>query len=859
MTVDSTEPQLSPMMQQWKSLKEQAKGALLLFRLGDFYEAFFEDAKILSETIDVVLTARQSIPMSGIPHHQLDIYLEKLIEKQFVVAIAEQTENGDQTKGLVKREITEIISPATHLNGKKTEANYYFASLYQINALYGIAFLELSTGEFFTLEVDHIKYLINEVAKRRPKEILIPLKFEKKHPEFLLEMKNICDFKITIPHESRFEPTLAQEALTTQFGSHLLTVSGLKSHPTAIIAAGALLKYLKTDLCRNLSHLNHLEFILPKTYLKIDSATLSHLDILHTSKDKISLESSIDFTVTAMGKRALQFYLTHPLLDVQEIKKRQDAVKVLIEKERYKKIQDALIHIRDIQRIAKRIELDILLPKEAFVLLIALKSCFQLEGYLIAENQLVHFSDLELPQELKEITSLLETSLMDPPPQKIGLGPLFKNGYQLILDDLYAFKEKSQTYLEEYQSKLKDQYQIKNLKVGFSRAFGYFIEVSRGQSNLVPSHFEKLQTLVNSERFVTNELKEYERKMITCESQILQIEEEEYQKLKDRLKKASKAITKVAKQIGHLDVIASFAKVADENHFKCPIVDDSSHFEIVQGKHPMLALERSQIPFIANDTHFSSKQKMMLITGPNMAGKSTYIKQNALLVLLSQMGSFVPAQKMHIGYLDHIFSRVGASDDLNKGLSTFMVEMIETSNILHHATSRSLIILDEIGRGTSTYDGIAIASAVAEFLVSKKELSPKTLFATHYFELTKLEKRFEEIKNYHVAIHEKGDEIIFLRKIVEGILDKSFGIHVAKLAGIPATVIQRAKNLLKELEEEKPKKSDRKEEQFTFFDQKPFSKAALLKDQLDQLDINTLSAKQALDYLYQLKEDLKEP
>jgi DNA mismatch repair protein MutS len=852
-TIDIKEATLSPMMQQWKLLKEQAKEAILLFRLGDFYEAFFEDAKILSEVVDVVLTQRQNIPMSGIPYHQLDPYLEKLIEKQYIVAIAEQVEAKEETKGLVKREIVEIVSPATFINGKRGQTNYYFASLFQINTTFGIAFLELSTGEFITFEVDQLKGIIDEMAKLRPVEILVSPKFEKKHGAVLAELKNLFSFRLTIAHESRFEPTLAQETLAKQFGSQSLNGFGLIGHPAAITASGALLKYLKVDLCRNTQHLVSIHYRSQQKYVKIDHSTLFHLDILQINKDRLSLQKAIDYTLTPMGSRTLEFYLTHPLLDIQEIQKRQTTVSALLTKQFYQLVREHLYSIKDIQRIAKKIELDILQPKEAFTLKTALCSTILLYHLLKQKKLHESFPNIAAIEQLNEVIQLLEKSLIDPPPTKLGTGRLIRTGFNSSLDELYEFKTSSETFLESYQNSLRDQLGIKTLKVGYSRAFGYFIEVSRGQAQSMPQSFERLQTLVNAERFITKELKEYEVKIATCETQIAQLEESTYQEIKNQLKQFSIPISELAKEIGHLDVLCSFAKISDEYGYICPTVDDSFDLEIEEGKHPILAIKTSLEPFIPNDTHFSDSKKMLLITGPNMAGKSTYIRQNALLVLLAQIGCFVPAKKMRLGFCDQIFSRIGASDDLNRGLSTFMVEMSETANILHHATARSLIILDEIGRGTSTYDGIAIASAVAEFLVAKRELSPKTLFATHYFELTKLEEKFKEIKNYHVAIHEKGDDVIFLRKILPGILDKSFGIHVAKLAGIPHTVIQRAKTLLKELETEKPKKP---QEQFSLFENPKDLKAAYLKEQIIELQVDSLSPKEALAYLYQLKEEL---
>ncbi len=856
MTSDTLELTLSPMMQQWKILKEKCPEALLLFRLGDFYEAFFEDAKTLSEAIDVVLTHRQSIPMSGIPHHQLETYLEKLIDKQYIVAIAEQIESPDQAKGLVRREITEIISPATFLNSKMKESNYYFASVFHSNSIFGLAFLELSTGEFCTLELETLSLVIDELAKKRPIELLISPKFQKTHSLFLEEVKNLFSFRLTIAHESRFEPSLAIQALKEQFGSVSLNGFGLDGHIAATTASGALLKYLKTDLCRHLEHLKSIQYAQSQEHLKIDHATLQHLELLYSSKDRLSLQEVLDHTATPMGSRTLEHFITNPLIDPDEIKRRHDAVESLSHEQHYRYLLERLAPVKDLQRVAKRIELGIINPKEMLSLKVALLSLFEISNYLKDKNLISLFPKFNTIDPLKKVSSLLESALTDSAPVKLNQGPVFKIGYNSDLDHLYNFKTNSETYLERYQTQLREELGIKTLKVGFNRAFGYFIEVSRAQSSSMPNQFTKLQTLVNNERFISVDLKQYEMKMATCESQIASLEESLFNSLKELLKIDAELLYEIAIEIGFLDVIANFSYLACKYQYVKPIVDHSSKLEILGGMHPILA-QNDHHQFIPNDVHFDEKLKLKLITGPNMAGKSTYIRQTALLVIMAQIGSFVPAKKMHFGYFDHIFSRIGASDDLGRGLSTFMVEMSETANILNHATTRSLVILDEIGRGTSTYDGIAIASAVAEYLVSKKEKSPKTLFATHYFELTKLEQKFKEIKNFHVAIHEKGDDVTFLRKIIPGILDKSFGIHVAKLAGVPTLVINRAKMLLKELEQDNQKNIRQPvEEQLTLFQAIP-SELTQIKDQILNLDLDALSPKEALKYLYQIQEDLK--
>lgn len=851
-----TEIKLSPMMQQWKELKDRNPSALLLFRLGDFYEAFFDDAKILSESVDVILTQRQAIPMSGVPHHQLENYLDKLMEKQLVVAIAEQVEEADATKGLVKREIVEIVSPATYLGYKQNQTNYFFAALSDYLDQFALSFLELSTGQFQVVEAKSLNSLLDELAKIKPIEILVSPKFEKKHGKFLSELKNICPFRLTIAHESRFDPLSALESLKEQFGAYSIEGFGLKDKKTAIIASGALVKYLKLDLLRTINHIKKIQLINPINHLSLDHATLHHLSIFRKSSSDLSLRDCLDFTVTPMGSRLLEYFICHPLIDVNEIKKRQDAIQFLQNLLISKPLMEQLGQIRDLQRLIKRAEIDIIHPKEVLSLKVALDA---IDGILkILENPKtqLHFSNLGVFNELKSLQHLLEISLVDDVPLKPGLAPLFKKGFNQELDTLYAFKSSSATFLESYQNQLKERFGIKNLKVGYNRAFGYFIEVSRGQSHLVGSHLERLQTLVNAERFISLELKEYAYKMDSLEQEIQEKENHLYMEIKKAIRDLSPVIEKLSEEIAYLDVISGFAFIAQQKNWSIPIVDQSTILIIEEGKHPILTLKQKEDRFIPNDVFFDDRLKMMLITGPNMAGKSTYIRQTALLVLMAQIGSFVPAKKMHIGYFDQIFSRIGASDDLNRGLSTFMVEMTETANILHHASSRSLIILDEIGRGTSTYDGIAIASSVAEYLVSQKEKSPKTLFATHYFELTELAKTFPLIQNFHVAIDEKNEEITFLRKIMPGVLNKSFGIHVAKLAGLPESVIKNAKAKLKELSV----LSQRYEEpqlSFNFEERITDESANRLKEKISNLDLDNMTAKNALELLYQLQLELK--
>jgi DNA mismatch repair protein MutS len=795
---------LSPMMQQWSLLKKEAGDALLLFRLGDFYEAFYEDAKLLSAALDVVLTQRQGIPMSGVPAHTLEQYIEKLIEKNYLVAIAEQVESADLGKGLVRREIKEILSPATYLSSKRGQSNTFFASIDYTQNRFGLALLDISTGEFIVNEVTDTKSLIDELVKSKPLEILLSQKFCKNHKPFIDELSRYFSFKLICQIDSKFETSGALQTLFDHFKVLNLDCFGLKGFDAAMTAAGSLIKFLKNDLSKNLSHIEMIKLKNVSDYLVMNHSTLKHLEILKDRDEKKhTLESILSVSLTPMGSRKITHFLSYPLTKVDEINHRLSCVESLLLKKRFAKVRDLLENICDLQRYAKRLEMQIISPKELNTLKRSLILAEEVKSFLRNEQINSFAPYLRTCPSLDHSIKKIEDALLEEAPSKLNQSPLFKNGFNQELTDLYEIKNSSEEFLNRYQVRLRDELGAKTLKVSFTRAFGYYIEVSRRESSLMTEGFERRQTLVNTERYISHELKTFEEKILNCEELIEQKELELFSKLKLELRIESKSFLDTAELIGFIDVIAAFAFIAFERGYIKPTVDHSHLLKIEEGKHPVLDALDYEKTFISNDIHLDDTNKMMMITGPNMAGKSTYIRQVALLVIMAQIGSFVPAKSLHIGYFDKVFSRIGASDDLSAGLSTFMVEMSETAHILHHAGARSLVILDEIGRGTSTYDGIAIANSVAEALISPLKDSPKTLFATHYFELTKIETQFPGVSNFRVAIQENEDQILFLRKIVKGALDKSFGIHVAKLAGIPANVIKKAKQHLKALEKEK--------------------------------------------------------
>jgi DNA mismatch repair protein MutS len=760
----------SPMMEQWNSCKMECKDALLLFRLGDFYEAFYEDAKILADILDITLTKRQEVPMAGIPVHTLEQHLDKLMEHKLVVAIAEQIENPKESKGIVQRKVVQILSPATYCpSNKETEARYnYFASISGAGKNIGLSFCDISIGHLSTLEVPSLDLAIAEILKRSPSEILVP----PRSPLLpILKEQLSCRF---IEREELFD---SEQMVASHFLVKNLDGFGLKNMPASVSSLGSLFSYLKEEMHLPLHNVLNIKIEEIGSFLYLDHTTLSHLDI-QKGKDQFCLLKLMDRTKTAMGFRLLQNWILHPLISVLDIKKRQEAIKTLQKEGNLNAIGRTLCMIKDLERIATRIQNRKAKPKDLIRYKLSLSVVPELK-------KLVSWCE-EAPLEILEMLS----DALDESESTI-----FKKGFNERLDQFASIKEEAQTFLVDYQNRLRTELDIKTLKVSFTRAFGYYIEVSKGQAHKMPDSFQKKQTLVNADRFISKELAEFEGKILQAEAHSQELEEMLYENLLEVLSSYTKEIFKLASNIAEIDAIYSLAILAEEQNYTCPIIDNSDTLEIVKGRHPMI--EKSlPLHFIPNDTYLSSNEKMMIITGPNMAGKSTYIRQVALITIMAQIGSFVPAQKAHIGVIDKLFTRIGASDDLTKGLSTFMVEMSETARILNQKSEKSLIILDEIGRGTSTFDGIAIAEAVATYLIDPLISAPKTLFATHYFELNDLENRFEGIQNYRVAVEETGDDVIFLHKIVKGAADKSYGIHVARLAGLPKAVIDRATQIL---------------------------------------------------------------
>ncbi len=801
----------TPMMQQWESCKKAAKGMLLFFRMGDFYEAFHDDAVIIAQQLDLTLTKRQEIPMCGVPWHAADNYIDRLVAKGHKIAIAEQTEDPKQTKGLVKREIVRVVTPGTVVSSSllSDKTSNYIAALSRVGTLFGLALLEVTTGAFKVVEFDEEKELLNELFRVHPSELVVSKKFHEKHAALFQD-----EILLSFQEEWQFEHKTASRYLTEHFRVAHLDGFGLKGMVAAINAAGALLSYVHDELSLPIKHIHHITPYNVGDVLALDRICLRNLELTESlmGEKKNTLLNILDQTATPMGGRLLREWVKKPLLSVEKIEQRQNVIEALYFAYTVRaKVRKELQGVRDLERLMTKVSAGFANPRDFKALGLSLHHVAPLRAALDGMEALTACAYRLV--DVSELIKLLDEALVEEPPIRFGEGRIFKEGYHQELDELRSLTTDGKAWLARYQVEVKEQTGIKNLKVSYNRVFGYYIEVSKGQAHLMPESFQRRQTLVNSERFISPILKEYEQKVLTAEEKIHSLETKLFGELKEQLITFSDTIFGLANAIAFLDTVHSLAQVASERDYVRPTVDESDRLEIIGGRHPIIEAVIQREQFIPNDTKLD-EMRLMVITGPNMAGKSTYIRQVALLTIMAQMGSFVPAKSAHIGVVDKIFTRIGANDDLSRGQSTFMVEMSETANILNNVTPRSLVILDEIGRGTSTYDGISIAWAVAEHLLST---NAKTLFATHYWELTDLEKAFTTAENYHAAVDELQDEIVFLHRIVKGGADKSYGIHVARLAGLPFSVISRAQETLKKLESKKAKAHERKEQQLLLF------------------------------------------
>ncbi|MBW2971050.1 DNA mismatch repair protein MutS [Candidatus Woesearchaeota archaeon] len=792
---------LTPAMQQYHRFKEQYKDCILMFRMGDFYEMFYDDAIAASRVLDITLTSRtvrdQKIPLAGVPYHSVDPYIAKFVKQGYKLAICEQVEDPKLAKGIVKRDVVRVITPGTFFgNSLENAANNYTISIFPNNERFGIAIADLSTGDFIARKAKNTEELFSALAVYPPSEMIVPNSlFVNK--EFTKQLQQLAFTEGY--YDTAFISENASAALKKHFKVESLEGFGL-SNALAISAAGALLIYLKDTQKRELDFINRIRVIAPKKYMILDETTQKNLELTTNIIDhskKCTLLAIIDKTKTAMGARLIKRWLTQPLMNIDAIKIRLDAVEELARKTIIRKDMQALLaKIQDIERLITKISYGNSTPRD----LIALKNSARVLPLIkkeLAKCNSKLFKILSELDTLEEAHNLIDKAIKDEPSALATEGNIIKKGYNPELDKLLDVKSNGKNYLRELESKEKAATGIKNLKVRYNKVFGYFIEVTKANTKLVPEHYIRKQTLVNSERYITEELKTHEDMILNAEEKTIELEKQLFEEAVKQIALYTPQTQDTAKKIAALDTICSLAQVAVDSCYTKPKVNQKSLISIEAGRHAVLEIATES--FVPNSCALNNYE-MMIITGPNMSGKSTYMRQVALIVILAQMGSFVPASKAEIGIVDRIFTRVGAHDDLVHGQSTFMVEMTETANILNNATSKSLIILDEIGRGTSTFDGVALAWSVAEHIY--KKIKAKTLFATHYHVLNKLAASFENIKNFNIAVKEDEDEVIFLRKIVPGATDKSYGIHVAKLAGMPRDVVERAKEIQNKLEKE---------------------------------------------------------
>ncbi len=793
----------TPMMEQWQRCKERAKGALLLFRMGDFYEAFHEDARVIAEELELTLTQRGGIPMCGVPWHTGDNYIDRLVEKGYKVAVAEQTEDPKQAKGLVKREIVRFVTPGTVVSSGLLgdKSNNFIAAVTQVGSVFGLAVCDITTATFRVVEVDSPIELVNELHRLDPSEVVASKKFQEKQSAILREFEKV---PLSTVDEWRFEHQTSYGYLSGHFQVPHLDGFGLRGMVAAINAAGALLAYMHEELALSIAHVREIKPYTTKETLQLDKTCQLNLELTQPLQErgrKSTLLHVIDHTLTPMGGRQIREWLKKPLLDVEEIMQRHDAIEAFLAvPESALRLQRELKEVRDLERLMMKTCAGFATPRDLVALSASVAKIGPIKALVRSVSSALLFRCSEKLTELSALASQIKNALVDEPPVRISEGNIFRDGFDARLDDLRALMQGGKDWLARYQITLKETTGIKNLKVSFNKIFGYYIEVSKGQAHQMPPSFDRRQTLVNCERFISPDLKEYESKVLTAEERALGLEQELFLKLRAEVATYERSVFASARAIAEIDALLSLAHVARQYRYCRPTVDLSHTLVITDGRHPVVEAHAGKESFIPNDTHLNAQERMMLITGPNMAGKSTYIRQVALIVILAQMGSFVPARSAHIGVVDRIFTRIGASDDLSRGQSTFMVEMSETANILNNITHRSLVILDEIGRGTSTYDGVSIACAVAEYLLATEA---KTLFATHYWELTELEQTTPGAVNYHVSVQEWNNTIVFLHKIAKGGTDRSYGIHVARLAGLPLPVIGRATAILSRLESRK--------------------------------------------------------
>lgn len=876
--------EMTPMMQKYMETKEQYPDCILFYRLGDFYEMFFEDALTASKELEITLTGKscgleERAPMCGVPYHAVEGYLTKLVSKGYKVAICEQMEDPKLAKGLVKREVVRIVTPGTNLNMQALEEtkNNYLMCIAYFTGKMGISVADVTTGDYYVTEVEDDRKLMDEIIKYHPSEIVC-------NDAFLMSGMDTQDLHarlgITIysldPHY--FDEDLCRKCLQKHFHVSTLTGLGVEEFPSGLVAAGGLLQYLYDTQKNSLDHFTHLYPYLTSRFMLLDSSTRRNLELTETLREKQkrgSLLWVLDKTKTAMGARMLRSYIEQPLISREEMEARLDSVEALCREPMLREeLREYLNAIYDMERLLGKVSYKTANPRD----MIAFATSMEMLGPI--KTVLRDFKAEELVKiesemdDLSDLFALITSAIAEEPPISIREGGIIREGFDETIDQLRHAKTEGKTWLAELEEKERERTGIKNLRVKYNKVFGYYLEVTNSYKNMVPEDYVRKQTLANAERYSMPRLKELEDMILNAEEKLTALEYDKFCEVRDAIAGQIERIQRTAKAIARLDVFASLSQVAERNHYVRPTLNEKGIIDIKEGRHPVVERMIEHDMFIANDTFLDNqKHCIAVITGPNMAGKSTYMRQTALIVLLAQIGSFVPAKSANIGIVDRIFTRVGASDDLASGQSTFMVEMNEVANILRNATSKSLLVLDEIGRGTSTFDGLSIAWAVIEHISNRKLLGAKTLFATHYHELTELEGKISNVNNYCIAVKEKGDDIVFLRKIIKGGADKSYGIQVAKLAGVPDMVIDRAKEIVEQLSDnditEKVQSISvdmdapvKKQKHYDEVDLEQISLFDTVKDEdvleeLKNVEISTMTPLDALNTLYRLQNKLK--
>ncbi len=863
---------ISPMMQQYLNIKEQNKDAILFFRMGDFYEMFFEDAQLVSKELELTLTGKdcglsERAPMCGVPYHAADTYVARLIDKGYKVAICEQIEDPATAKGLVERAVVRVVTPGTVIESAMLDEHKtnYILALFVQKERAGIAFCDVSTGEFYAYQISGVtQRLGDELSRIAPREILGNEDAAKGFAA------HISPVPIGVYDAVAFDYAAAARQLTDHFKIDTIQDLGFGESRLAVRAAGALMRYLTATQMNSLNHILAIKHYDANNYMTVDKVAAYNLELVESMRNRSrqgSLLWTLDRTVTSMGSRALMHWIQQPLQDEREINRRLDAVEALSKDfMRLQMLREALDEVYDIERLLSKIAYETINARDCLALCRSLKSVPRVKEQVMAYEPETVLGELARQlNPLDELVQLLENAISPDAPLLLKDGNIIRQGYNEELDRLRLASTEGKNWIAALEAQEREATGIKNLKVGFNRVFGYFIEVTRSFYDLVPDRYTRKQTLVNSERFITEELKQIEKTILGAEEESVRLEYALFTQVRDSIKEQLLALSTTTQALKTLDAIQSLAQVAIENEFVRPETNQEGRYDIIEGRHPVVERSLGRGEFVPNDTHIDRDGRLMIITGPNMAGKSTYMRQVALIVLMAHMGSFVPAHSADISITDRIFTRIGASDDLYAGQSTFMVEMSEMATILKYATPKSLLILDEVGRGTSTFDGLSIAWAAVEHIANEKKCGARTLFATHYHELSELEGHLDSVVNYRITATEKGDEVIFLRKVVRGGADRSYGIAVAGLAGLPASLLQRARQIMARLEVSNEngnligqnildKKKNAGDRQVALMDFAPME----LVEEVKQLDVLSMSPIDALNCLFMLSEKARQ-